>query len=229
MAEMARAYMVERFGSEAYTAGYRVVTTIADTYQPAAQEALQAGLIGYDRRHGYRGPEAHHDLPPGAGESDWKRILTDYPNIGALRPALVVGIRDRSVMAFNTDSGLFALDWDGLLWARPYVDNAHRGPAPKRAGDILQAGDVIGSMSTTMGYSRSRRSPRPKAPWCSWTPPTARSWRCRRLRFFPEQPQPRHTGAPPTRLRLRAVHLFRGPGSGLHRGQHRQRCPHHFL
>ena len=143
VAEMVRAHMVERFGSEAYTAGYRVVTTIDDAYQPAAQEALQAGLIGYDRRHGYRKPEAHHDLPPGAGESDWKRILTDYPNIGALRPALVVGIRDRSVMAFNTDSGLFALDWDGLSWARPYVDDAHRGPAPKRAGDILQAGDVI--------------------------------------------------------------------------------------
>ena len=143
VAEMVRAYMVERFGSEAYTAGYRVVTTIDDTYQPAAQEALQAGLIGYDRRHGYRGPEAHHDLPPGAGESDWKRILADYPSIGPLRPALVVGIRDRSVMAFNTDSGLFALDWDGLSWARPYVDNAHRGPAPKRPADILKAGDVI--------------------------------------------------------------------------------------
>jgi hypothetical protein len=41
--------------------------------------------------------------------SDWKRILADYPTIGALRPALVVGIRDRSVMAFNTESGLFAL------------------------------------------------------------------------------------------------------------------------
>jgi len=143
VAEMVRAHMVERFGSEAYTAGYRVVTTIGDAYQPAAQEALQAGLIGYDRRHGYRGPEAHHDLPPGAGESDWKRILADYPSIGALRPALVVGIRDRSVMAFNTDSGLFTLDWEGLSWARPYVDEAHRGPAPKRAGDILQAGDVI--------------------------------------------------------------------------------------
>ena len=79
VAEMARAYMAERFGPEAYTAGYRVVTTIADAYQPAAQEALQAGLIGYDRRHGYRKPEAHHDLPPGAGESEWKRILADYP------------------------------------------------------------------------------------------------------------------------------------------------------
>ena len=143
VAEMVRAYMFEHFGSEAYTAGYRVVTTIADTYQPAAQEALQAGLIGYDRRHGYRGPEAHHDLPPGAGRVGLETVLTDYPNIGALRPALVVGIRDRSVMAFNTDSGLFALDWDGLLWARPYVDDAHRGPAPKHAGDILQAGDVI--------------------------------------------------------------------------------------
>ncbi|MGH8564045.1 MAG: penicillin-binding protein 1A [Gammaproteobacteria bacterium] len=160
VAEMVRAYMVERFGSEAYTAGYRVVTTIGDTYQPAAQEALQAGLIGYDRRHGYRGPEAHHDLPPGAGESDWKQILSDYTSIGALRPALVVGIRDRSVIAFNADSGLFALDWDGLSWARPYVDDAHRGPAPKRAGDILQVGDVIRLHVDDNGLSTLAQIPR---------------------------------------------------------------------
>jgi penicillin-binding protein 1A len=143
LAEMVRAYMVERFGSDAYTAGYRVVTTLRDAYQPAAQEALQAGLNDYDRRHGYRKPEAHHELPVGAMEADWTRILAGYTTVGGLRPALVVGIRDRSVMAFNTDSGLFAIDWDGLSWARPHIDAARRGRTPGHAGDILKAGDVI--------------------------------------------------------------------------------------
>ncbi len=143
VAEMVRAYMVERFGAEAYTAGYRVVTTIADADQAAAQEALQAGLIGYDRRHGYRKPEAHHELPAGATEADWKRILDGYASIGGLRPALVVGIQDRTIMAFNADSGLFAIDWAGLSWARPYVDASHRGPPPGRVSDILRPGDVI--------------------------------------------------------------------------------------
>ncbi len=57
VAEMARAYMEERYGEEAYTAGYKVYTTIDGTLQSAANRALRNALIAYDRRHGYRGPE----------------------------------------------------------------------------------------------------------------------------------------------------------------------------
>ncbi|MBF2760726.1 MAG: penicillin-binding protein 1A [Ectothiorhodospiraceae bacterium AqS1] len=57
IAEMARAYMEERYGEEAYTAGYKVYTTIEGPLQSAANDALRNALIAYDRRHGYRGPE----------------------------------------------------------------------------------------------------------------------------------------------------------------------------
>jgi penicillin-binding protein 1A len=56
--EMVRAQMVRRFGLEAYTAGYKVVTTIDSRLQRAGERALRAGLLQYDRRHGYRGPAA---------------------------------------------------------------------------------------------------------------------------------------------------------------------------
>jgi penicillin-binding protein 1A len=56
VAEMARAWMVEHFGEVAYTAGYRVITTIDSTQQALATKALRAGLRTYDRRHGFRGP-----------------------------------------------------------------------------------------------------------------------------------------------------------------------------
>ncbi|MCS2608409.1 penicillin-binding protein 1A [Halomonas dongshanensis] len=57
MAEMARQYAVERFGDTAYTGGYRIYTTIDSELQPAARRALSQGLMDYDHRHGWRGPE----------------------------------------------------------------------------------------------------------------------------------------------------------------------------
>ena len=71
------------------TAGYRVVTTIGYPYQPAAHEALQARLDRLrDRRHGYRGPEAHHNTAGGRGvglETDTGR-LHEHRVAAARRP-----------------------------------------------------------------------------------------------------------------------------------------------
>jgi penicillin-binding protein 1A len=53
-AEMARTWMVERFGTDAYEHGYRVITTIDSQQQSAANAALRAGLLAYSRRHGFR-------------------------------------------------------------------------------------------------------------------------------------------------------------------------------
>ncbi len=58
IAEMARAEMVGRYGGDAYTDGYQVYTTIDSRLQTDAFEAVRDGLTDYDRRHGYRGPEA---------------------------------------------------------------------------------------------------------------------------------------------------------------------------
>ncbi|HBO14503.1 MAG TPA: peptidase, partial [Halieaceae bacterium] len=63
VAEMARKEMLERFGSEAYTAGYEVYTTLRSHLQRVAQRAIIDGLLTYDRRHGYRGPELELPLP----------------------------------------------------------------------------------------------------------------------------------------------------------------------
>ena len=56
IAEMVRAELVARFGAEATTAGYRVVTTVDSRLQADADRALRTALLEYDRRHGYRGP-----------------------------------------------------------------------------------------------------------------------------------------------------------------------------
>lgn len=57
VAEMARQYAVEQFGDDAYTGGYHLYTTIDSELQPYARRSLADGLLAYDKRHGWRGPE----------------------------------------------------------------------------------------------------------------------------------------------------------------------------
>ena len=57
VSEMARQYAVDEFGKNAYTRGYRIYTTLDSELQPYAKQALAEGLLAYDKRHGWRGPE----------------------------------------------------------------------------------------------------------------------------------------------------------------------------
>ncbi|GAA3900047.1 penicillin-binding protein 1A [Halomonas cibimaris] len=62
VAEMARQFAIEQFGDAAYTGGYHIYTTIDSELQPVARQSLARGLLAYDRRHGFRGPE-QRDIP----------------------------------------------------------------------------------------------------------------------------------------------------------------------
>src|SRR6266513_2578086 len=66
IAEMVRLAMVEAYGEESYTRGLTVHTTIRKADQDAAYAAVRRGVFEYDRRHGYRGPEAFISLPSDA-------------------------------------------------------------------------------------------------------------------------------------------------------------------
>ncbi|KFF48149.1 penicillin-binding protein [Gammaproteobacteria bacterium MFB021] len=68
VAEMARSYAVERFGDKAYTDNIRITTTLDSRLQTEARNALVQGLIDYDTRHGWRGPE-EKDVPPSLVEA----------------------------------------------------------------------------------------------------------------------------------------------------------------
>ena len=61
IAEMARAAIYEQYGESAYVSGLRVYTTIRRKDQEAAHAGLRIGVMEYDHRHGYRGPEGFVD------------------------------------------------------------------------------------------------------------------------------------------------------------------------
>lgn len=143
VAEMARQQLVDEYGDDAYTTWMKVITTIKDRDQRAANEALRKHLLEYDIRHGYRGPEHHYELANDMDENDWTRLLESFPELGGLVPALVVSVQEKSATVHTVQMGTINIDWPGLSWARRYISENHRGPAPQQAADILQAGDVV--------------------------------------------------------------------------------------
>ncbi len=143
VAEMVRADMVQRFGDAAYTDGYQVYTTIEGARQHDATGALRDALLQYDWRHGYRGPERKVDLADYPTADAQGELLQEMPTVGGLQPALVLDVADRAAKLRIGDGSEVNLDWDGMSWARPYVSVNRRGPAPKKAADVLKPGDIV--------------------------------------------------------------------------------------
>ena len=141
--EMVRAEIVSKFGAQAYTRGINAHTTIDTTLQRAANEALKNGLLSYTKRHGYHGPVAHFDIAPEANEAIWDGILKAYRALGRLIPALVVGVEDKQAILYLGQGQKVVLDWEGMSWARRYIDENRRGPQPETAAEIVKPGDII--------------------------------------------------------------------------------------
>lgn len=172
VAEMVRSEMVRRYGEEAYTGGYRVVTTVDAQLQRTANMALRMALIEYDMRHGYRKPARHVDVPASAGPAEWTKLLGDVSVIGGIVPALVVKVEGETASLYNPRAGLVEVPWKGLSWARPYIDENKRGPAPKTAADILAVGDVAGLLALPEGQWQLAQVPTVQGAMVSLTPNT---------------------------------------------------------
>lgn len=142
IAEMVRAELYEQYGDDLYTEGLQVYTTIDSGLQQSASRALRTGLLDYSRRHGYRGAEKHIDLES-ADQSARLTLLNATPSIAGLRPALVISVQDKSAELLTADGQSLELAWQGLSWASPYKSASYAGPAPSKASQILNPGDLI--------------------------------------------------------------------------------------
>ena len=140
IAEMARAEMVGRYGSEAYTEGFRVYVTVPSNLQESANRALHEGLRSYDQRHGYRGPEARlAELP----REQWPARLAQQRSLGGLEPALVTQVKQSGILVMLRNGEEQAVAWTSMQWARPFINSNSMGPVPRKPADIVQPGDII--------------------------------------------------------------------------------------
>ncbi|MFK7912849.1 MAG: penicillin-binding protein 1A [Pseudomonadales bacterium] len=120
-----------------YSAGYSVHTTIRADNQRAATRALRDGLEAYDRKHGYRGPEANIEA------SDYASTLAGTAIVGSLWPGIVTAITDEGIAVLLDNEQEITLTMAELEWARPYESVNVRGPVPKVATDVVAIGDLI--------------------------------------------------------------------------------------
>lgn len=156
VAEMAHNEVLKRYGKDkAYTEGYKVFTTVTAKLQTAAEQALINNLLNYDQRHGYRGPIA--SLRPDVGSTtstsdktivplsteELTKAFSDATYYQMLVPAIVIAVEDKSVSIQLRNQETATIEWQGLAWARPYINDQKQGQPPKAAKDILKYGDVI--------------------------------------------------------------------------------------
>ncbi|MGC8703125.1 MAG: penicillin-binding protein 1A [Thiomonas sp.] len=118
-AEQVREIMVARFGESAYTDGYKVYTTLHDRDQAAAVNAVRSGVLAYDQRHGWRGPQAQIDLPPHDADALGvaTRALKPYASAGSLHPAVVLHASPKLVEAVLESGNTVELSGDALKFA----------------------------------------------------------------------------------------------------------------
>jgi penicillin-binding protein 1A len=117
VAEMVRQAVYEQYPEDAYSRGFRVYTTIRQADQQAAIEAVRAGLLDYDRRLGYRGPEGFVELAANADEDDFEEALAERADDEELRLALVLAASPREVKVVLKNGERVSIAGEGLRFA----------------------------------------------------------------------------------------------------------------
>ncbi len=143
LAEMVRLKALQLLGNSALTGGYVVHTTIDSAMQQAAQKAVRSGLTAYDHRHGYRGPEAHVDLPADADEADYAKVLDGYYRIARLQPGLVLDSDAAEATVYLAHGKHITLDMKAVAWAKPFISHDRWGYKPKTVDQVVKRGDII--------------------------------------------------------------------------------------
>jgi penicillin-binding protein 1A len=142
-AEAVRRSLMERFGQAGvYGGGLSVRTSLDPRLQQIADQSLRAGLIGYDRRHGWRGPITRIAVVAG-----WRDVIKDLVRpqgmLASWTLALVLVDEPGAVKIGFADGSLGQIPLAELRWARAWKKNQAVGAKVKSAGEVLSRGDVI--------------------------------------------------------------------------------------
>ncbi|MCX7092769.1 MAG: penicillin-binding protein 1A [Methylobacter sp.] len=120
LAEMVRQKMLELYGEQAYTSGFKVYTTLNGALQTTANQALNNTLHGYDERHGYRRPSVNKDTD-----------FHELPVIGDTLPALVLSVNSNLATAGLQDQTLIEIPKENMKWTGSI------------SSGLLRTGDIV--------------------------------------------------------------------------------------
>jgi len=138
LAEMVRQALAEHYPEDIYTRGFRVYTTLRATDQEVAYEAARRGVLDYDRRQGYRGPEGFFDLRPTAAEDEYDDALAEHPDSDDLLAAVVLSADARQVEAALRTGDKIIVSGEGLRFAARALDSKTAVQRRIRRGSIIR-------------------------------------------------------------------------------------------
>jgi penicillin-binding protein 1A len=149
VAEMARQLVYEQFKEETYTRGLNVFTTITKADQDAAYLAVRRGVMEYERRYPYRGPEAYIDMPKTKEETDEaiEAELATRPDSDDIVAVVVLKASPTEVQAVRMSGEEIKITGAGLDFAKSWLSEK---AAPNRR---IRRGAVIRVMQDTASSS----------------------------------------------------------------------------
>ena len=137
-AEMVRQALAEHYPEDVYTRGFRVYTTLRQVDQETAYEAVRKGVLEYDRRAGYRGPEGYSELRPNAGEDEYDDALSDHSDSDDLLAAIVLSADAKQVEAALRTGEKVTISGEGLRFAARSLDAKTAAQKRIRRGSIIR-------------------------------------------------------------------------------------------
>ena len=139
LAEMARREILAIYGEKAYTEGFKVITTIDSKLQGYANKALISGLLSYDWRHGFRGPETQL-----SDQNDWIATLAKTSSPGGLTAAIINTVNKDWVSVLLATGEEIVLSIEGpLKEVRRYLNESRYSTPIKDFTTLFSRGDLI--------------------------------------------------------------------------------------
>lgn len=155
VAETVRQLVYAQYGEETYTRGLDVTVSIDGKLQEATYDALRRGILNFEQRQFYRGPEAYVDLPadPAALDARIAEALADHPDQDELRAAVVTEASSKKVVAVLQSGEAITVTGAGL---RP-VASGLRDNAPQNIR--IRPGAVVRLVEGEKGEWRVTQQP----------------------------------------------------------------------
>jgi penicillin-binding protein 1A len=147
VAEIVRQTLYDRYQDDIYKSGLKVYTTIRKSSQEAANDAILQGILDYDRRHGYRGPEGFIELDS-AGKQPLNAFLDDaLDGIDVFRdliPAVVLEASSKAVRVYRKDGGFTQIGGEGLKLALSALNEKTPPKQKLRPGALIRVRESQG-------------------------------------------------------------------------------------
>ncbi|MBM3397659.1 MAG: penicillin-binding protein 1A, partial [Betaproteobacteria bacterium] len=168
VAETVRQMVFAQYGAETYTRGLNVYTTVQSAEQMAAYQALRQGLMDYERRQVYRGPEKFIQLPndPKQAEDAIDEALEDHPDNGDVMSAVVLQASPTKVVVVRQNSEQITITGQGLTPAQSGLSD--KAPSAKQ----IRKGAVIRIVQSANGQWEITQLPEVEGGLVAMTPQT---------------------------------------------------------